>query len=108
MTSLPFAPLAFPAAMFPAELAMKRDRAIPPSARRVYDYLLTALDFTQIRPAKEDVHAPLAGVDPKTFRAGVTLLIDRGYLIDHGREMHNVRRLTLAWSLASPTARDAG
>lgn len=91
---------------YPAEHSMKRDPVISPSCRKVYDYLTTMLDFTQVRHVKEESNAPLCGVDRKTFSGAVGTLIDRGYLVEHERGLYNVRRLTLAWSIevAAPTS----
>lgn len=83
---------------YPAELSYKKDRCLTPSARRVYDYLSTILDFTEVREVKASVHCVECGIGKPHFLAGLNTLVERGYLTEHvpaGR----IRRFTLAWSI---------
>ncbi len=84
---------------YPAELQFKRDRALTPAARRVYDYLSTVLDFVEVRSVKVEMHAEAMGIDRETLMRSIDCLALAGYLIDQPRGPRNVRRLTLAWSL---------
>ena len=85
--------------MFPAELSFKRDSRLTPSARRVYDYLTTVLDFVEVRPVKVHLHAARAGIHHESFGGALDALAESGYLTLHGRGSGNVRQLTLAWSV---------
>lgn len=84
---------------FPAELSFKRDRELTPTARRVYDYLTTTLDFTQPRRVKGQIECTAVGTDRETFRLALNALVEAGYLVEHERDTFNVRVFTLAWSL---------
>lgn len=68
-----------------------------PTAMRVYARLLrNPLIFMQPQDVKGWVMAGEMGVKPKSVYRAIDLLVERGYAIDHGRSMNNVRRLTLA------------
>jgi hypothetical protein len=68
-----------------------------PTAMRVYARLLrNPLIFMQPQDVKAWALADQMGVDKKSVHAALALLIARGYAIDHGRSLNNVRRLTLA------------
>lgn len=84
---------------FPAELSFKRDRDLTPTARRVYDYLTTTLDFRQPRMVKTHLECAKIGTDRETFANALNALVVAGYLVEHPREMLNVRVFTLAWSV---------
>lgn len=84
---------------FPAELAFKRDTNLPPTARRVYDYLTTILDFQQPRRVVTELHCGMIKTDRETFGRALTTLVEVGYLVEHERDARNVRVFTLAWSL---------
>jgi hypothetical protein len=67
-----------------------------PTALRVYARLLrNPLIFMQPQDVKAWTLAEEMRVNPKSVQLALSLLIDRGYAIDHGRSFHNVRRLTL-------------
>lgn len=85
---------------FPAELTFKRDPSLQPTARRVYDYLTTELDFVDVRLVKIQQHAERIATDRESFGRALDTLVVRGYLIEHD-PIGNVRRFTLAWSVAS-------
>ena len=84
---------------FPAELAFKRDTSLSPSARRVYDYLTTVLDFREARRIKVQIECESIGTDRETFSNGLDALVAAGYLKEHRRDQYNVRKFTLMWSL---------
>jgi hypothetical protein len=84
---------------FPAELTFKRDRTLSPTARRVYDFLTTVLDFTEVRPVKAQINCEHVGTNRGSFGRALDQLVGRGYLVEHARELHGVRRFTLAWSI---------
>lgn len=86
---------------FPAEVSFKRDRTLSPSARRVYDFLSTALDFTEVRAVKVQITCERVGCNRKTFGLALDRLVSAGYLVEHARDLHGVRRFTLAWSIRS-------
>jgi hypothetical protein len=87
---------------YPAEIDFKRDRTISPSARRVYGYLTTELDFNEVRVLKSQYHSAQCGVDRADFIHALDALVACGYLIEHARGARNVRRFTLAYSV-NPT-----
>lgn len=86
--------------MFPALTDFPLDPIVAahPASQRVYLRLIAVLDFTTPRDVKSWVLAEELLVKKSTVIGALTLLIERGFLIDHGRSMNNVRRLTLAWS----------
>lgn len=90
---------------YPAELDFKRDHTLSASARRVYDYLSTILDFTQVRAVKSQLHAPPSGVERVAFMRALTDLGERGYLVEHARDTRGVRRFSLAWSRRTDATR---
>lgn len=93
---------------FPAELAFKRDRTLTATTRRVYDYLTTTLDFTEVRLVKNDLLADSLGMNAKYFRAALNALVSGGYLIEHARGPRGARQFTLAWSLNPDRRQQAG
>ena len=84
---------------YPAEMTFKRDRALTPSAIRLYHFLTTELDFTEARERKIYPDARAVGITEKSALGGLHQLITRGYLIRHGRTAKGVYKLTLAWSV---------
>lgn len=84
---------------YPAELAFKRDRTLSPTARRAYDFLTTALDFTEVRAVKVQITCERIGANRKAFGLALAQLVGAGYLVEHARDLHGVRRFTLAWSI---------
>lgn len=65
-----------------------------PTALRVYARLLRdpRIFFTPVE-VKEWALAETLGTKAETVRHALRLLISRGYLIEHGRSVHNTRRL---------------
>lgn len=90
---------------FPAELAFKRDRTLSPTARRVYDFLTTTLDFTEVRAVKAQITCEQVGTNRESFGLALGHLVGAGYLVEHARDLHGVRRFTLAWSIRTETDR---
>jgi hypothetical protein len=84
---------------FPAELTFKHDRTLSSSACRVYGYLTTILAFHEDRSVKSQVHAGLIGVSRESFGLALDALAAAGYLVEGQRDLHNVRRFRLAWSI---------
>lgn len=78
---------------FPAEQSFKRDAALTATQRRVYDYLTTLLDFTQVRTVKGQYHSAAMGIHREDFGRAL------GQHVEHQRDVHKVRRFTLAWSV---------
>lgn len=84
---------------FPAWFDFQRDRVIAakPTASRVYAYLL---ELPNSQWVVQDVKAWLIAeqrqMSPDSVNEALDLLIDRGYVINHGRGQNNVRRLTVA------------
>lgn len=89
---------------FPAEQTFKRDTTLSPSARRVYDYLTTTLDFRQPRRVKVQIECAEIATDRETFSVALNALVSAGYLIEYEREANNIRVFTLAWSLGGNAA----
>lgn len=83
----------------PAELTFKRDRALSPSARRLYDFLFTELDFVEVRERKAYAMAAEVKIHRESTLKALRELIAAGYLIEHGRGTRGVYRLTLAHSV---------
>ena len=84
--------------MFAAWFALHEDNVVVdnPTAMRVYARLLrNPLIFAQPQDVKAWLLAEEMRVHPTSVQAALKLLIDRGYVIDHGRGVHNVRRLTV-------------
>lgn len=68
-----------------------------PTAMRVYARLLrNPLIFMLPQDVKGWLIADDMKVQPRSVYRAIDLLIERGYVIDHGRGTNNVRRLTLA------------
>lgn len=88
---------------FPAELTFKRDRTLSPTARRVYDFLTTMLDFTEVRAVKSQINCIHVGAARAAFGLALDQLAVAGYLVEHARDLHGVRRFTLAWSIRTDT-----
>lgn len=84
---------------YPAELSFKRDRTLAPTARRVYDFLTTTLDFTEVRAVKAQITCVEIGTNRESFGRALDRLVGSGYLVEHTRDLHGVRRFTLAWSV---------
>jgi hypothetical protein len=79
-----------------------------PTALRVYARLLrNPLIFMQPQDVKAWTLAEDMRVKRESVQVALSLLIDRGYVIDHGRSQNNVRRLTLAMERA-PQSPDVG
>jgi len=78
------------------ELHADDEIARHPTAIRVYAHLLRN---ESIFFAPQDVKAWLLAdtlkTHPDTVNAAIKLLVTRGYVIEHGRGMNNVRRLTI-------------
>lgn len=89
---------------FPAEISARRDPRLSLAARAVYGYLTTELDIHDVRGVSTALHADRAGVSRETFAKARDDLLRFGYLVDHGRGLRNVRRLTLAYSIAEKAA----
>ena len=88
----------------PAEFAFRRDRRFKLAGIRVYDHLRERLDHSDARPVKLWVLCDGkigAGVDREAAIKALNDLVAFGYLIEHARGYANVRRFTLAWSVAS-------
>jgi predicted transcriptional regulator len=85
---------------FPALLALATDPVIAthPTAQRVYLHILNSLDFSQPRDVKGWVIAKELKVRTQTVYVSLDTLVERGFLVDQGRSVNNVRRFTLAWA----------
>lgn len=57
------------------------------------------LDFTQPTEVKVWAIAEELSMSPRKVRAGLDWLVDRGYLIAHGRGTRRVRSLRLAYAV---------
>lgn len=86
--------------MFPALTDLPLDPIIAthPAATRVYLRLLALLDFSEVRAVKAWALADELFVQKATVIQAFQVLVDRGFLIDQGRSVNNVRLFTLAWS----------
>ncbi len=72
-----------------------------PVAMRVYARLLrNPKIFMEAQDVKAWALAKEMKVKSASVSAALTLLIERGYVIAHGRSVNNVRRLTLAMDRA--------
>ena len=84
---------------YPAWFDLHKDPVIAqsPSASRVYAYLLEnpRCQF-EIQDVKAWLIAEQRGMARDSVNKALDLLVDRGYLIEHGRGQNNVRRLTVA------------
>lgn len=85
----------------PALLALPLDATIGAHSVtiRVYLRLLSILDFVKPRPVKVWAVAEDLCVKDETVSRALNILIERGYVNDHGRGANKVRECTLAWSL---------
>lgn len=84
---------------FPAWFDFQRDRVIAdsPTASRVYAYLLeNPRCHFEIQDVKAWLIAEQRQMSPGTVNQALDLLIERGYLVSHGRGQNNVRRITVA------------
>lgn len=84
---------------FPAWYDLHKDRVIAanPSTIRVYAHLLENPRCTfEIQDVKAWLVAETLGMARNSVNDALDLLINRGYLIDHGRGQNNVRRITVA------------
>ena len=93
---------------FPAARSLRHDRTATLTMRRVYEYLLELLALHEDRPVKAQVHASLVGVSRESFGLVLDALVSRGYLVEGARDLHNVRRFRLAWSLRPEERERAG
>lgn len=86
--------------MFPALTDFPLDPVIGchPAAQRIYLRLIALLDFSEPRDVKAWVLADELLMRKATVIKALGILVDRGFLIDRGRSMNNVRKFTLAWS----------
>jgi DNA-binding MarR family transcriptional regulator len=86
-----------------------RDSSLNYSAQRVYDHLLPLfLDDAPIA-VKANVHADRIVMDRSIFSEALNALVSRGYLIEHERGPHRVRRFALATnSLLSDPSQTTG
>jgi hypothetical protein len=82
---------------FPALLALATDPVIAthPTAQRVYLHILSMLDFAEPRDVKAWLIADQLKVRKQTVMASFDILVERGFLTDHGRSLNSVRRFTL-------------
>ena len=85
---------------FPALHAATADDELlrQPSALALYYHLVSTLDFTQARRVKVWSIAGRLHMKRDTVREALGLLLLRGYLAEHARDVDNVRRMTLVWS----------
>lgn len=85
---------------FPAWFDLNRDPAIrdKPSASAVYAHLIETYPriFFEPTDAKAWLIAQVTHLARDSVNESLDLLINRGYLIDHGRGLNNVRRVTIA------------
>lgn len=85
---------------FPAWFDLNRDPAIAakPSAQRVYAHLIETYPriFFEPTDAKAWLIAETTHLHRDSVNEGLNLLLARGYLLDHGRGLNNVRRVTVA------------
>lgn len=74
-----------------------------PTALRVYAVLLrNPLVFMRPQAVKMWLIADQLRVEKKSAIAALNLLVARGYVIEHEREMNNVRTVTLAIDRVAP------
>jgi DNA-binding MarR family transcriptional regulator len=84
---------------FPAWFEIHRDEVIAerPSAFRVYAFLLeNPRALYEIQEPKAWFIAEQRKMSPDSVNEALDLLIERGYLIFHGRGQNNVRRVSVA------------
>lgn len=85
---------------FPAWFDLNRDPVIrdKPSAYSVYAHLIETYPriFFEPTDAKAWLIAEVTGLARDSVNESLDLLINRGYLILHGRGLNNVRRVTMA------------
>lgn len=94
--------------MFPALTDFPLDPIVAahPASQRVYLRLIAVLDFTTPRDVKSWVLAEELLLKKSTVIHALSLLIERGFLLDCGRSQNNVRRLKLAWSRPDQRAQE--
>ena len=92
--------------LFPALEPLALDPVVAghPVALRAYLRMLWMLDFSEPRAIKAWALAEELCVRPQTAAASLDLLVERGFLRDHGRGPNRVRLFTLVWSMEKPLA----
>ena len=67
---------------------------------KTYEYLLTVLDFVTTTDVKAWLVADTIHSSRERVGEALTWLTECGYLTEHARGQHGVRRFTLRWSKA--------
>lgn len=85
--------------MIPAWFDFHKDRVMQhhPAACTVYASLLSLENILfEARPIKAWVLAEALGMEKETVLKALNLLVDRGYVVEHGRSANNVRVFSVA------------
>lgn len=86
--------------MFPAWFDFQQDTVVArnPVALRVYTHLVLTWPtiFVEPRDLKADGLATELGVTRQSIYKAFTLLVERGYMLEHGRRKNKPRRVQLA------------
>jgi hypothetical protein len=79
------------------------DRSLPPVARLAMWYLHKILDFVEFREVKSASLALLMGVEDQSAGRACRILVERGYLDEHGKRRPRAYRMP--WSRRSTPSR---
>lgn len=85
---------------YPAWFAFHKDKEIHeyPATARVYAALVELQSiFFEPRPIKAWVLAEALGIKKRTVLRSLNILTTKGYIVEHDRDMNNVRRFTVAF-----------
>jgi hypothetical protein len=88
---------------FPAYAQLADEPALSAATWRVYMHCLTCLNLVEPCPIKVWAVAMELGVSESTARQALEWLIERRYLVGHGRGVRRVRTLRLAYTKAETT-----
>lgn len=86
---------------FPAYQAIGKDIGLGFASWKVYMHFVNDGVLNHTRPVDVKLTA-LASTIPlsrRKVREAVDWLTERGYVVEHGRDAHGVRSLSLAWAL---------
>ncbi len=91
---------------FPAYQAIGRDIGLGYASWRVYMHLVNdgVLNHTTPVTVKLSGLAIAIPMSRRKVREAVDWLTERGYVIEHSRDEHGMRSLSLAWALTAKAA----
>jgi DNA-binding IclR family transcriptional regulator len=90
---------------FPAYDDFESDMSVTPRLLKVYRWCRKHLDFAEVRPARLLVVELATGLSRSAISRSLTLLVQRGYLLEHPPTPDRFRCFTLAWARAPKAVR---